>query len=57
MKAGGRRLKSHKRWMLGELGEFWKTLEQIWSMKEEWKRDIVFLRIVVGYNIDLLNVS
>ena len=37
-----RRQKSEKRWGSGELGDFKKTLEQIQSMKEVWKRDDIF---------------
>lgn len=38
--------------MSGKLREFGKTLEQIWSMKEVWKRGDIFKNIVVGFNVD-----
>lgn len=46
--------RNHKQWMLGKLGEF----ERLWNKYEEaWKRDNILKIIVVGYNIDLLNIS
>lgn len=46
--------RNHKQWMLGKLGE----LERLWNKYgEAWKRDNILKIIVVGYNIDLLNIS
>ena len=46
--------RNHKQWVLGKLGE----LERLWNKYgEAWKRDNILKIIVVGYNIDLLNIS
>lgn len=37
--------------------EFGEALEQTWGTQEMWKRDSILKSIVVGYNIDLLNIS
>lgn len=42
---------------VGRTGGGQETLEQIWRMKEVWKRGDILKIIVMGYNTDLLNIS